>query len=50
LQGRSLLQKNFHYCQEDIGQYFSSAGDFVHCTDIDKVMAALGQAHKTDEW
>jgi hypothetical protein len=50
-----LLQKNtnisiFRYRQEDTAQYFSSAGDFYHCTYIDKVMAALGQTHKTNEW
>jgi hypothetical protein len=50
LQGCNLLQKIFHYRQKDIAQYFDSAGDFAYCTDIDKVMAALGQNHKTDEW
>jgi hypothetical protein len=55
LQGWNLLQKNtnisiFRYRQKDIAQYFASADDFVYCTDIDKVMAALGQDHKTDEW
>jgi hypothetical protein len=55
LQGWNLLQKNtnisiFRYQQKDIAQYFASAGDLVYCTDIDKVMAALGQDHKTDEW
>jgi hypothetical protein len=39
-----------HYRLKDIAQYFNSAGDFVYSTDIDKVMAALGQGHKTDEW
>jgi hypothetical protein len=55
LQGWNLLQKNtnisiVHYQQKDIAQYFASAGDLVYYTDIDKVMAALGQDHKTDEW
>jgi hypothetical protein len=55
LQGWNLLQKNtniliFRYWQKDTAHYFSSAGDLVYCTDIDKVMAALGQDHKTDEW
>jgi hypothetical protein len=55
LQGWNLLQKNtnisiFRYRQKDIARYFASAGDLVYCTDIDKVMAALGQDHKTDEW
>jgi hypothetical protein len=55
LQGWNLLQKNtnisiFCYRQKYIAQYFASAGDLVYCTDIDKVMAALGQDHKTDEW
>jgi hypothetical protein len=55
LQGWNLLQKNtnisiFHYRQKDIAQYFASAGDLVYCTDTDKVMAALRQGHKTDEW
>jgi hypothetical protein len=55
LQGWNLLQKNtnisiFRYRQKDIAQCFASAGDLVCCTDIDKVMAALGQDHKTDEW
>jgi hypothetical protein len=55
LQGWNLLQKNtniliFHYRQKDIAQYFVSPGDLICCTDIDKVMAALGQDHKTDEW
>jgi hypothetical protein len=36
--------------QKDITQYFASAGDFVYYKDIDKVRAALGQDHKTDEW
>jgi hypothetical protein len=40
----------FHYRQKDIAQYFASAGDVVYCTDVEKVMAALGQDHKTDEW
>jgi hypothetical protein len=40
----------FRHQQKDIAQYFSSAGDLVYCTDIDKIMAALGQDHKTDEW
>jgi hypothetical protein len=55
LQGWNLLQKNtnisiFRYQQKDIAQYFASAGDLVYCRDIDKVMAALGQDHKSDEW
>jgi hypothetical protein len=55
LQGWNLLQKNtnisiFYYWQKDTTQYFASAGDLVYCTDTDKVMAALGQDHKTDEW
>jgi hypothetical protein len=55
LQGSNLLQKNtntsiFRYRQKDIAQYFASAGDLVYCTDTDKVMAALGQDHRTDEW
>jgi hypothetical protein len=55
LQGWNLLQKNtnsliFHYRQKDIAQYFASAGNLVYCTDIDKVMVALGQDHKTNEW
>jgi hypothetical protein len=55
LQGWNLLKKNtnisiFHYRQKDIALYFASAGDLVYCTDIDKVMGALGQDHKTDEW
>jgi hypothetical protein len=29
---------------------FCFSGDLVCCTDIDKVMAALGQDHKTDEF
>jgi hypothetical protein len=54
LQGWNLLQKNtnisiFRCRQKDIAQYFASAGDLVYCS-IDKVMAALGQDHKTDEW
>jgi hypothetical protein len=55
LQGWNLLQKNtnisiFRYRQKDTAQYFASAGDLAYCTDIDKVMAALGQDLKTDEW
>jgi hypothetical protein len=55
LQGWNLLQKNtdisiFRYWQKDIAKYFAPAGDLVYCTDTDKVMAALGQDHKTDEW
>jgi hypothetical protein len=55
LQGWNLLQKNtnisiFLYRQKYIAQCFASAGDLVYCTDIDKVMAALRQDHKTDEW
>jgi hypothetical protein len=55
LQGWNLLQKNtnisiFCFWQKDIAQYFASAGDLVYCTDIDKVMAALGRDHQTDEW
>jgi hypothetical protein len=40
----------FRYRQKDIAQYFASAGDLDYCTDIDKVMAALRQDHKTDGW
>jgi hypothetical protein len=55
LQGWNLLQKNtnisiFRYRQKDTAQYFASAGNLVYCTDIDKVMAALGQDHKTYKW
>jgi hypothetical protein len=55
LQGWNLLQKNsnisnFRYRQKYIAQCFVSAGDLVYCTDIGKVVAALGQDHKTDEW
>jgi hypothetical protein len=54
LQGWNLLQKNtniliFRYWQKDVAQHFASASDLVYCTDTDKVMAALGQDHKTDE-
>jgi hypothetical protein len=54
-QGWNMLQNNtnisiFRYRQKDISQYFTSAGYLVFSTDIDTVMAALGQDHKTDEW
>jgi hypothetical protein len=39
----SLLAKH-------VAQYFALTGDLGHSTYIDKFMAALGQAHKTDEW
>jgi hypothetical protein len=55
LQGSNLMQKNtnisiFRCRQKDIAQYFASAGHLVYRTDIYKVMAALGQDHKTEGW
>jgi hypothetical protein len=39
----------FRYSLKYFAQNFASAGDLVYYEDTDKVLAAVGQDHKTDE-